>query len=482
MEIAVIGAGYVGLVTGSCLAELGHRVTCVDCDGPRIEGLQRGRLPIYEPGLEPLLARNLAAGRIDFSTDLARSIRPAEVVFICVGTPPGPHGQADLSQVESAARGIGAALEGGYKIIVNKSTVPVGCGDWVSMLIRDGVYARRLERLPVPIGAVPAPSAAGDDNWPLDRMPPDGFDFRVPAFDVVSNPEFLREGSAVEDMLFPDRIVVGANSREAVRVMEALYEPILQQSFPWPELPRHRQLVRLLVTDLTSAEMIKYAANGFLATKVSFINEMATLCERVGADINDVSQGIGLDRRIGQRFLRAGIGWGGSCFQKDVAALAHIAGDYGAPVPILEAVQEVNRRRLLLVVQKLQDRLKVLKSKTIGLLGLAFKPNTDDLRDAPALTIAERLLILGARVRASDPVAGDKARHLLPGVDIVPDAGMLAEGCDGLVLVTEWDEFRLLDYQFLRDCMRTPIFVDGRNFLNRDGMRQLGFDYIAIGR
>jgi UDPglucose 6-dehydrogenase len=466
MEISVVGTGYVGLVTGACLSSLGNQVTCVDSDSSKIERLCRGQIPIYEPGLAELVAEVRQQGRLDFTTRLAEAVRQAEVVFICVGTPPCIDGEVDLSQVESVAREIGATLEDGYKVIVNKSTVPVGSGDWVRMLIDDGIRERRCATAPVLAGAAAGPAASG----PLDLMP---------SFDVVSNPEFLREGSAIQDMLHPDRIVVGSDSPRALDVMRQLYTPIVEQACVPIE---RRRPVPFIETDLASAEMIKYAANAFLATKISFINEIANICERVGAHVGQVAHGIGLDERIGRQFLNAGIGWGGSCFGKDVAALARMAADYGYEARILQAVQEVNAHQRQWVVQKLQERLKVLKGKTVGLMGLAFKPHTDDVRDSPAIVIAQRLLALGVKVRGLDPVAGPNAAARVPGLILAQDVNALAEGADALVLVTEWPEFGELDFHLLRSRMRHPTLIDARNILDGAALEELGFDYLAIGQ
>jgi UDPglucose 6-dehydrogenase len=466
MEISVVGTGYVGLVTGACLASLGNQVTCVDNDPSKIDRLCRGEIPIYEPGLEELVAEVRQDGRLAFTTRLAEAVRRAEVIFICVGTPPGIEGEVDLSQVESVAREIGATLEDGYKVIVNKSTVPVGSGDWVRMLIDDGIRERPYLGAPVLAGAAVRPGDA------LSVEP-------VPVFDVVSNPEFLREGSAIQDMLHPDRIVVGSDSPRALDVMRQLYAPIVEQENAPAE---SRCAVPFIETNLASAEMIKYAANAFLATKISFINEIANICARVGAHVGQVSHGIGLDERIGRKFLNAGVGWGGSCFGKDVAALARMAIDYGYEARILQAVQEVNAYQRQWVVQKLQERLKVLKGKTVGLLGLAFKPHTDDVRDAPAITLAQRLITLGVKVRGLDPVAGPNATARVPGLILAPNADALAEGADALVVVTEWPEFGELDFGRLRGRMRHPTLIDARNFLDGEALQALGFDYLAIGQ
>jgi len=487
MNVAVVGAGYVGLVTAGCLAELGNHVLCVENNPARLAMLQAGDMPIYEEGLAELVQRNVDCERLPFSHDLPCAVERSQVIFLCVGTPPGPGGQPDLSQIEAVATSIGQALDGQYRVIVTKSTVPVGCGDWVSLLVRDAyspavppdrtaARARRSRSF--------QSSSVGllDEEEILEEELTSPQSHGGPHFDVVSNPEFLREGSAIQDMMFPDRIVLGSASERALGMMRELYQPLLDQSFPWAGPRRRQEPVPLVKTDLPSAEMIKYAANAFLATKISFINEIANICERTGADVRAVASGIGLDHRIGEAFLQAGIGWGGSCFPKDVAALAAMATDYEYEARILLAVQEVNARQRLLVVHKLQERLKILKGKTIGLLGLAFKPGTDDLRDAPALTMAQRLLELGAKVRAYDPHAAANAARLLPSLILAPNVERLAEDADALVLVTEWPEFRELPFRKLARRMRCPIIVDGRNSLDRELMRKSGFEYIGIGR
>jgi UDPglucose 6-dehydrogenase len=510
MNIAVVGAGYVGLVTAACLADLGNRVLCVENNPARLAMLLDGQMPIYEEGLAELVQRGVCSGQLSFGADLTEAVHETEVVFLCVGTPPGPGGQPDLSQIESVATAIGQALDGRYRVIVTKSTVPVGSGDWVSLLIREAfcestggalhwigsngstpraVEESLLDQPRVKGGvcmSISQQSLAPDlptDRQPLDASP------HTAHFDVVSNPEFLREGSAICDMMFPDRIVLGSGSLRALSIMRELYRPLIEQTFEWapptPALqdwPRRQGPVPLVETDLASAEMIKYAANAFLATKISFINEIANICERTGADVRSVARGIGLDHRIGQPFLQAGIGWGGSCFPKDVAALAAMAADYDYEARLLTAVREVNARQRLVVVHKLQERLKILKGKTIGLLGLAFKPGTDDLRDAPSLTLANRLLELGAKVRAYDPYAASGAVAALPLLSIASDIEQLATDADALVLVTEWPEFRELPFAALARRMRTPIIVDGRNCLDRQALAEAGIEYIGIGR
>jgi UDPglucose 6-dehydrogenase len=458
-NVGVVGAGYVGLATGACLSHLGHRVVCVDKDEDRISGLKSGRMPLYEPGLEELVSRVVRGGRLTFAghDGLAGLVGETDVVFIAVDTPQGEDGSADLSNVVTVARGIGRALLEANRerrlVVVNKSTVPVGGGDYVSMLIRDGLE-----------------EAGGERGGTAPCL-------------VVSNPEFLREGSAVYDSLFPDRIVVGADSREALEVLRSLYEPIIEQSFPTQFDPRPKVAVPFVTTDLVSAEMIKYASNAFLATKVSFINEVANLCELVGADVTSVATGIGLDERIGSRFLNAGIGWGGSCFPKDVAALRAVAREYEHETPLLDASILVNERQRKRVITKLKRELHTLKSKRVALLGLSFKPNTDDLREAPSLQIAHTLDSLGARVVGYDPVAGKAAVRVAPELRVVFDLYEALEGAHAAVVVTEWEEFRELDLKRAAALMEEPrVLVDGRNVLNPSAACEAGFVYRGFGR
>jgi UDPglucose 6-dehydrogenase len=448
----------------ACLSHLGHRVTCVDKDVRLIAQLGEGKTSFYEPGLEELMAKN--ASRLRFGTKLDGVVREADAIFIAVDTPQGEDGAADLSNVAAVARSIGRALaqeEGAERerplLVVNKSTVPVGSGDYVSMLIREG-----LEE----VGGEEADG--GEAN-----------------FLVASNPEFLREGSAIYDSLFPDRIVVGADSREAIDTLRALYEPIIEQSFPTELDPRPKVTVPFVTTDLVSAEMIKYASNAFLATKVSFINEMANFCELVGADVGEVAYGIGLDGRIGARFLSAGIGWGGSCFPKDIAALRAVAREYEHETPLLDATVAVNERQRKRVIGKLQRELHTLKGKRVALLGLSFKPNTDDLREAPSLTIACSLDSLGARVVGYDPVAGKKAtaQRLLPSstMKVVFDPYEALRGAHAAVIVTEWEEFRELDLERAAALMEEPkVLVDGRNVVEPEAALEAGLLYRGFGR
>ncbi len=459
MRVTVIGTGYVGTVTGVCLAYLGHSVTCVDTDETKINRLRNHDVPIYEPGLAELLPLAEQAGGIEFSTELAPAVRESDVIFIAVGTPPLPTGEANLMYLEAAARSMGAAMDASrYRVIVNKSTVPVGCGNLVETLVREGVREQSI--------------------WKEREI----------GFGVASNPEFLREGSAISDSLYPDRIVLGAQDERTINKLRDLYHPLVEQRFPEPPFckrpPNSRTAVPMVTTTLTSAEMIKYAANAFLAMKIGFANEMANICEKVGADAPEVMTGIGLDSRIGVAFLNAGLGWGGSCFGKDVQSLMHIAGDYGYQARLLEATLAVNRLQRQLVIQKLQEKLFILKGRTIGVLGLAFKPNTDDLRDAPSLQIIERLLGMGARVRVYDPIAMDACRMHHPGLKIsYTDTAMsVAEDADALILVTEWPEFKSLDLEQLAGMMTQAILVDGRNLFDPQLARDAGFDYMGIGR
>ncbi|MBN3899211.1 MAG: UDP-glucose/GDP-mannose dehydrogenase family protein [Nostoc sp. NOS(2021)] len=463
MRVCVIGTGYVGLVTGACLAHIGHDVICVDNNEEKVKLMKSGQSPIFEPGLSEIMHSAIQTEKIHFTTDIAAGVTHGEILFIAVGTPPLPTGESDTRYVEAVARGIGENLNGGYKVIVNKSTVPIGSGDWVRMLVLDGI-AERQKTL------VTAGGVSSDEKLP-----------QVAAeFDVVSNPEFLREGSAVHDTFNPDRIVLGGNSQRAVALMQQLYAPIVERKYAEDQsLPP----VPILATDLSSAEMIKYAANAFLATKISFINEVANICDRVGADVTQVAKGIGLDSRIGNKFLQAGIGWGGSCFPKDVSALIHTADDYGYEAQLLKAAVTVNERQRLIALEKLQKVLKILKGKTVGLLGLTFKPDTDDLRDAPALILIEQLNRLGAKVKAYDPIISQTGmRHGLSGVLVETDAERLADGCDALVLVTEWQQFSTLDYVKMAKLMAHPVIIDGRNFLDPETLIRAGFQYVGVGR
>ena len=462
MRICVIGTGYVGLVTGVCFAYAGHEVICVDNNEEKVKLMQSGQPPIYESQLSELMQASTKAGRLEFTSDLGKGVNHGDILFIAVGTPALSTGESDTRYVEAVAKGIGHHLNGSYKVIVNKSTVPIGSGDWVRMIILDGVAERQKELV----------SSGNSEVRPLEEVKAE--------FDVVSNPEFLREGSAVYDTFNPDRIVLGGNSNKALNLMQQLYAPIVNREFAEdPSLPP----IDLVITDLNSAEMIKYAANAFLATKISFINEVANICDRVGADVTQVAKGIGLDSRIGHKFLQAGIGWGGSCFPKDVSALIHTADDYNYEAQILKSAVNVNKRQRLLVVEKLQQELKILKGKVIGLLGLTFKPNTDDMRDAPALNIIAELSRLGAKVKAYDPIVSQSGiRDGLSDVIVETDAERLADHCDALVLVTEWKQFLSLDYEKMAALMNSPVIIDGRNFLDRKASQNIGFHYVGMGR
>jgi UDPglucose 6-dehydrogenase len=428
-KIAVVGAGYVGLVTGACFAELGNTVTCLDVDEKRVASLQRGSIPIFEPGLEELAARNAGAGRLRFTTNYETALGGADFAFIAVGTPSGASGEADMRYCESAARSIAHSMTGPLTI-VNKSTMPIGAGDWIT-----GIVSKEL----------------------TEAHP----------FSVVSNPEFLREGNAVADFMHPDRVVLGSADRAAAEAVQDLYRPLD---------------ATVIITDMRTAEMVKYASNAFLATKISFINEIASICEQLGADVKQVAQGMGFDRRIGRSFLDAGLGYGGSCFPKDVRALEYMASIHGCHPQLLRSVMEINRDVRRSFIQKLRNALGGLDGRTVGILGLSFKPNTDDLRDAPSLEIVHLLQHEGARVRAFDPAAMDAAHAFLSDVYFAADVYDLAQGCDAVALVTEWNEFKELDMGRLRDAMRTPVLLDGRNIYDPDEMAALGFHYLSMGR
>ncbi|MDX2029990.1 MAG: UDP-glucose/GDP-mannose dehydrogenase family protein [Blastocatellia bacterium] len=484
MNVCVVGTGYVGLVTGTCLAYLGRNVVCVDIDEKKIAMLREGRSPIYEPGLDPLLVSGINRGNLTFSTDLAASVREAEVIFIAVGTPPLPTGRANLAYVEAVAREIGRSIDcERRRVIVNKSTVPIGSGNWVEMLVREGLNENPLyrEKAAAAGGAASDAATTTTTTRRLNGLKPEDL------FLVASNPEFLREGSAISDTFYPDRIVIGASDPYAAERLRALYDPIVEQTFSEPATaprPAGFTAVPVVTTDLASAEMIKYAANAFLATKISFANEIANICERVGADIKEVVRGFGLDSRIGPKFLNAGVGWGGSCFGKDVSALIDIAREYDYTPELLGAAVSVNKRQRQVVVHKLQELLKIIKGKTIGLLGLAFKPETDDLRDAPALEIARQLLEMGARVKGYDPIANEVCRAQYPDLKIEYAASALdlADDCDAIVIVTEWEEFRFLDLAQVGEVMHTKILIDGRNVLDPDAVAAAGFVSRGIGR
>jgi UDPglucose 6-dehydrogenase len=436
MNVAIIGTGYVGLVTGACLADFGHSVACVDSAASRIDQLRRGELPMYEPGLGEIVSRNVSAGRLHFSTDLGAAIRSAGVLFVAVGTPEGSNGEADLSQVAVVASELARNLDG-YRVIATKSTVPVGTGAW----LREEV----TRHLPRPV-----------------------------EFDVVANPEFLREGSAVNDFLRPDRVVIGTSSDRAAAIMREIYRPLYLIETP------------IVVTDIESAEMIKYASNGFLAVKIGFMNEIANLCDRVGADVHVVAKGMGLDKRIGSKFLHPGPGYGGSCFPKDTRALAALGASRGAPQRIVDAAIDVNTRQRQILVDKIDRALGGLAGRSIAVLGLAFKPNTDDVRESPRLYVCRQLARAGATVRAFDPIAraraADALRDLGSAVSFPANVYEAIEDTEALVIMTEWNEFRGLDLQRVRALMSLPVIIDARNVLDPVQTRALGFAYFCTGR
>ncbi len=429
-NITVIGVGYVGLVTGTCFADLGNTVCCLDVDEVKINTLKSGGIPIYEPGLEEMVRRNVHAGRLTFTTDYAEALREAKFVFIAVGTPEGVDGEADLKYVRAAAESAAAVMDHPL-ILVNKSTVPVGTGDWVADIIR------------------------ANQPQPIE-------------FAVVSNPEFLREGSAILDFMNPDRVVLGSLNQDAANEVAQLY---LSLRAP------------IIVTDLRTAEMIKYASNAFLATRISFINEIANICEQLGADVKEVAVGMGYDKRIGHSFLDAGIGYGGSCFPKDVKALAHMASIHGTHPQLVKAVMDINQYQRRQVILKLREVLgSKLRGKVVGFLGLAFKPNTDDMRESPASEIARLLLHEGVYVKGYDPAAMHNAAKLLPDMQLAEDPYDLAESCDAIVVCTEWNEFKHLDMARIKEAMRQPFIVDGRNLYEPEKLKELGFTYRGVGR
>jgi UDPglucose 6-dehydrogenase len=431
MHIAIVGTGYVGLVTGACFAEFGVNVTCVDRDVPKIESLLAGKVPIYEPGLDALIEKNARAGRIRFTTDLKTAVERALVVFIAVGTPPKLDGAPDLSQIEEVATQIAGALNG-YKVIVTKSTVPTGTGQAIRRVIEDIAAGQR--------------------------------------FSVASNPEFLREGDAINDFMHPERIVIGCEDAEATAILKDLYAPLVQMGTP------------LVATTVETSELIKYASNAFLATKISFINDMANLCDVLGCDVQDVARGMGLDSRIGNKFLHPGPGYGGSCFPKDTQALAHLAASRGYELKVVASVIAVNVRQQSVMLDKIFSLLGDAAGKTVGILGLTFKPETSDLRESPAIAIAKALCERGVAVRATDPVAIPEARTLLPDAKFFEDPYETAVGCDALVLATEWNLYRKLELDRLREAMRAPALADLRNLYDPAAAKRAGFRYVGVGR
>jgi UDPglucose 6-dehydrogenase len=432
MQIAVVGTGYVGLVTGACFAEFGVDVTCVDVDREKVEKLKQGVIPIYEPGLDKIVEKNAAAGRLHFTTDIGEAVRPAQVVFLAVGTPPKPDGSPDMSYYQQAAKDIAHAMNG-YKVLVTKSTVPVGTGKWLREFVNENLAA------------------------PTE-------------FGVASNPEFLREGAAIEDFMRPDRVVIGSNEPRAIDVMKELYRPLYLIETP------------IVITSLEAAELIKYAANAFLATKITFINEIANLCDAIGCDVHDVARGMGMDNRIGRKFLHPGPGYGGSCFPKDTRALTTVADQFGVETRIVDAVIDANERQREAMIPKIEGLVGDLAGKRVGMLGLSFKPETDDMRESPAIDIIKGLQERGASVRAFDPVAMDEARHCLENVEYADDEYDAIRGADVLVIVTEWNQFRALDMEKVKELLAAPKIADLRNVYEPADMRALGFDYVGVGR
>jgi len=429
VNIAIIGAGYVGLVTGACFAELGNKVICVDNDPEKIKLLKGLKMPFFEKGLDKMVKKNISAGRLVFTDNIESAVKKSLVIFICVGTPPREGGEADLSYVESVATQIAKNMSS-YRLIIEKSTVPVETGNWIERTIK--INNKKGIR-----------------------------------FDVASNPEFLKEGTAIEDFMHPDRIVIGVESKKAEKLLTKLYSPIKAE---------------MVVTDIKSAELIKHASNSFLATKISFINSISNICEKTGADIEKVSYGIGLDKRIGRQFLKSGIGYGGFCFPKDLDAFIHISEKIGYDFSILKAVRKVNEGQKAIFLKKIEKELWIIKDKTIGVLGLSFKPNTDDMRFAPSIDIINYLTQSGARIKAYDPKAMDKAKGFLKGVDFCKDLYETARGSDALLILTEWNEFKGMELRRIKKLLKNPLIIDGRNIFDRAKMRRLGFKYVSMGR
>ncbi|HEX6278884.1 MAG TPA: UDP-glucose/GDP-mannose dehydrogenase family protein [Pyrinomonadaceae bacterium] len=432
MQIAVIGTGYVGLVSGACFAEFGIHVTCVDVDETKIDKLNQGEIPIYEPGLDQIVDKNVKAGRLEFTTDLKSAVEKSLVVFFAVGTPPKEDGSPDMSFYQQAAQDVAEAMNG-YKVLVTKSTVPVGTGKWLRSFIS--------ERL-----------SNGTE------------------FGVASNPEFLREGAAIADFMRPDRVVIGSNEERAIEVMKELYRPLYLIETP------------IVITSLEAAELIKYAANAFLATKITFINEIANLCDAIGCDVHDVARGMGMDNRIGRKFLHPGPGYGGSCFPKDTRALTTVADQFGVETRIVDAVIEANELQRQAMIPKIEKLVGDLNGKRIGMLGLSFKPETDDMRESPAIEICHALIQRGATVKAFDPVAMEESKHYIDGIEYASDEYDALQDADALVIVTEWNQFRSLDLEKVKSLLKAPRVADLRNIYEPGDMRELGFEYIGVGR
>lgn len=432
MHIAVIGTGYVGLVSGACFAEFGTDVICVDVDAAKIEKLNNGVIPIYEPGLDTIVKKNVEAGRLHFTTDIKAAVEQAQVVFLAVGTPPQADGSPDMSYYRQAAKDVAEAMNG-YKVLVTKSTVPVGTGKWLRTFVADNL---KIET----------------------------------EFGVASNPEFLREGAAIADFMRPDRVVIGSNEDRAVEVMKELYRPLYLIETP------------IVITSLEAAELIKYAANAFLATKITFINEVANLCDAIGCDVHDVARGMGMDNRIGRKFLHPGPGYGGSCFPKDTRALTTVADQYGVETRIVDAVIEANERQRDAMIPKIERLVGDLNGKKIGMLGLSFKPETDDMRESPAIEIIAELIKRGATVKAFDPVAMEESRHFVTGIEYATDEYDAIDGADAMVIVTEWNQFRALDLERVKSLLTSPRIADLRNIYEPKEMREMGFEYVGVGR
>ncbi len=432
MHIAVIGTGYVGLVTGACFAEFGVEVTCVDVDKDKIDRLNEGIIPIYEPGLDQIVEKNSKDGRLHFTTDIKAAVEQALVIFLAVGTPPQADGTPDMSFYQSAAKSIAESMNG-YKVLVTKSTVPVGTGKWLREFVQENQTTKTN-------------------------------------FGVASNPEFLREGAAITDFMRPDRVVIGSNEEDAIAIMKDLYRPLYLIETP------------IVITSLEAAELIKYAANAFLATKITFINEIANLCDAIGCDVHDVARGMGMDNRIGRKFLHPGPGYGGSCFPKDTRALTTVADHFGVETLIVDSVIEANERQRKAMIPKIEKLVGDLSGKQIGVLGLSFKPETDDMRESPATDIIKDLQKLGAKIKAFDPVAMDEAKHSLPDIEYATDEYDAIEGADVLVFLTEWNQFRALDMEKVKRLLKSPKIADLRNIYEPRVMREMGFEYVGVGR